>query len=563
MKFCITLLSIITLLSSCATEKKETGPSDNIRLNQVGYYPNATKEFVAVGVEKGKFEVVDDLDNVVLSGDLVAKGEWELSGESVSMGDFSKLQAPGNYRIVIDNNMVSYPFEVRPGIYDAPLKAAIKSYYFQRASMAIAAEYGGDYARAAGHPDDQCTYHPSSGTSDGARNAPGGWYDAGDYGKYVVNAAFSVGQMLNLLEKYPAAVPDGALNIPESGNGTNDLMDELKYELDWLMTMQDDDGGVFFKLTAKTFSGFVMPEAYDLERFIIGKSTTSSLDFAAVMAQASRVFKNADPEWSATSLAAAQNAWTWVQNHPDEPFKNPVDVVTGEYGDTEFSDDFYWAATELYLTTGEDYYLQYLLSNEEPVEHQLTNSWKFFVRNNAFHSLLEHLDVIDEGLSERTKNGQIKLADDILAKISVNPYHIGLGVYEWGSNSDVLNQALILCHAHSLTGDEKYLQGVDRTVDYIFGKNGLGYSFLTGFGDKQVMFPHHRPSGADGITAPVPGFILGGPNGDKQDAEHVQYRFDEPARSFEDVEASYASNEVCINWNAPAVYVLAYIEQVR
>jgi endoglucanase len=563
MKTFVILLSVITLLSACKTAETVSEPSDLIRLNQVGYYPNSTKEFVVVGMSKGKFEVVDELDNTVLSGELTPQGNWALSGETVALGDFSKLQAPGKYAVVVDGKLYSHPFEVNTSIYNAPLNAAVKSYYYQRASIAIETQFGGTYARAAGHPDDQVSYHPSSGKSTGTRNSPGGWYDAGDYGKYVVNAAFSVGQMLNLLEQYPSAVPDGALNIPESGNDKSDLLDELKYELDWLMTMQDEDGGVFFKLTAKTFSAFIMPEAYDLERFIIGKATASSLDFAAVMAQASRVYMDTDPNWSEEALAASKQAYDWASKNPEIYFKNPVDVVTGEYGDTTLTDEFYWASTELYLSTKEDYYLQYLLDNEEPIEHQLTNSWMFFVRNNAFHSLLEHLESIDPALATRTKNGQIKLANDILAKIDKNPYHIGLDIYEWGSNSDMLNQALILCHAHGLTGDDKYLQGVEQTVDYIFCKNALGYSFLTGFGAQQGMFPHHRPSGADGIAIPVPGFILGGPNGDKQDAEHVMYRYEEPARSFEDVEASFASNEVCINWNAPAIYVLGYLEQVR
>jgi endoglucanase len=142
------------------------------------------------------------------------------------------------------------------------------------------------------------------------------------------------------------------------------------------------------------------------------------------------------------------------------------------------------------------------------------------------------------------------------------PYGISIDHFEWGSNSDVLNQAVILCIAHHITGDQKYLDGAVRNTDYIFGKNATGFSFLTGFGSKQVMNPHHRPSGADGAEAPVPGFIVGGPNKYKQDASQVEYASDFPAKSFEDVEPSFASNEVCLNWNAPAVFVLGYLEEV-
>jgi endoglucanase len=121
---------------------------------------------------------------------------------------------------------------------------------------------------------------------------------------------------------------------------------------------------------------------------------------------------------------------------------------------------------------------------------------------------------------------------------------------------------MILCLAHQLSGEQAYLDGAILSVDYIFGKNATGYSFLTGFGSKQVMFPHHRPSGADGVVDPVPGFILGGPNKDKQDGGNVQYSSEFPAKAFEDLQGSYASNEVCLNWNAPAVFVLGYLEQV-
>jgi endoglucanase len=446
------------------------------------------------------------------------------------------------------------------------MDASIKSFYFQRASMALEEQYGGVYQRASGHPDDQCLFHPSTGKTEGTLNSPGGWYDAGDYGKYVVNAALSMGQMLNLLEIFPEAIPDNQLNIPESGNGAGDLLDEMRYELDWVMTMQDEDGGVYHKLTAKNFSGFIMPEAYDLERYIIGKGTAASLDFAAVMAQASRVYFDIDPVFSANALESAEKAWKWAVANPKIPFRNPEDVVTGEYGDDEFGDDFYWAAAELYTSTGKQVYLEALDKYDQPYEHQITNSWKFFVRNTGFHTLLINREKLKDETAKELAGEllakHLALSDEILSKMASIPYGISVDHFEWGSNSDVLNQAMILCIAHHFTGDQKYLDGAIRNTDYIFGKNATGYCFLTGFGSKQVMNPHHRPSGADGIVAPVPGFILGGPNMHKQDRGAVEYASEFPAKSYSDVQASYASNEVCLNWNAPAVFVMGYFEQV-
>lgn len=529
---------------------------EEIRYNQLGYYPDAIKEFVVTDSDASSFKILDSDGTSVFKGKLSEKGHWEASGEKVQEGHFSGLTEPGNYTIELNTGTKSATFEIRTGLYDQALDASIKSFYFQRASMAIEKRYGGIYARKAGHPDNHCLYHASSTHTKGKLNSPGGWYDAGDYGKYIVNAAITVSQMLNLLELNPDAVPSDGLNIPESGNGTADLLDEIRYELDWMLSMQDEDGGVYHKLTALNFGGFIMPEAYDLDRYIIGKGTFSTLAFSATMSQAARVYKNLDADYAAEMQEAAVRAWIWAVDNPDLAYRNPKDVSTGEYGDNEFSDDFYWAAAELYISTGDDVARAYLKNNEQKYWHQITNSWKFFTRNMGFHSLL--INGGDTGLESK----HMKLADQFLENTASIPYGISIDHFEWGSNSDVLNQAMILCIAHHLSGEQKYLDGAIRNTDYIFGKNATGYSFLTGFGSKQVMNPHHRPSGADGIEKPVPGFILGGPNIDRQDSKYVDYPTDFPAKAFADVQPSFASNEVCLNWNAPAVFVLGYLQML-
>jgi endoglucanase len=553
----------IIILAGCHQKEEAKKDSDFIRLNQVGYYPGSVKQFVLADKMASTFVVLDENGEPIVSGNLADNGVWKQSGERVLMGDFSDLTTPGTYTILVDGTLKSHPFHIKKGLYKEPLKAAVKSYYYQRASMSLDKKYAGIYARAAGHPDTDCQYHPSTGHERGTLSSPGGWYDAGDYGKYIGNASLSVGQMLDLAEMFPEAVMDGELNIPESGNGISDLLDELRYELDWMLTMQDKDGGVYHKLTAKKFSGFVMPADYDLERFIIGKGTAATLNYAAVMAQASRVFMKADPAWSDKALAASEKAWKWAVENDSVPFKNPDDVVTGEYGDDIFSDDFYWAAVELYLNTGKVEYEEYMYGFQQPYIHKLTNSWKFFVRNNGFHSLLKNRNKIDLEFAVALVNKHIELADEILSDLNNNPYRIALERYEWGSNSDILNQAMILCYAHHISGEEKYLIGAEQINDYIFGKNATGYSFLTGFGSKKVMNIHHRPSGADGIEDPIPGFIVGGPNDHRQDKSSVNYTSEFPAKAFMDVQDSYASNEVCINWNAPAIFVMGYLEEMR
>lgn len=559
----LSLILAFALFSCNYPQPNKTTISDTIRINQIGYYPNSVKQFVLADQVGEKFELLNQKKEVVFSGKLLNKGKWEASGEEVMTGDFSDFKTIGEYTILVDGKTASYPFEIKENLYQEALHAAMKSYYFQRASMALDEKHGGEFARAVGHADNNCAYHPSTGRTEGVLNSLGGWYDAGDYGKYIVNAALSTGQMLLLAEQYPEAIKDGDLNIPESDNAISDLLDELKYELDWIMTMQDEDGGVYHKLTALGFSGFIMPEDYDLERQIIGKGTAATLNFAAVLAQASRLYENSDPNWSAQALASSKKAWEWALTNDDVAFSNPKDVSTGAYDDDIFDDDFYWAAAELFITTKDQKYQDYLLEHPQVYQHQLTNSWKFFIRNNAFHSLIENANLLNEELAQDLKQSHLQLADGILSQIESNPYQVALERYEWGSNSDVLNQAMILCVAHRISGEEKYLKGAEKINDYIFGKNATAYCFLTGFGSKRVMFPHHRPTGADGIVEPIPGFIVGGPNKDRQDISQVNYESEFPAKSYTDVEESYASNEVCINWNAPAVYVLAYLQENR
>lgn len=561
MKPLLPLLFLFFISCSSSVSVEDHILSEQIRFNQLGYFPSEVKEFVVADLDATSFTIVDGKGKKFSKGSLVDRGRWDISGEHILLGDFSKLKKPGSYFIVLNTGERSASFEISSELYKEALDASIKSFYFQRASMPIDGSYGGHFRRAAGHPDTALSFHPSTGKTEGTLDSPGGWYDAGDYGKYVVNAAITMGQMLNLVELYPGAIADERLNIPESGNGVSDLLDEIAYELNWVLSMQDDDGGAFHKLTAPHFGGFIMPEDYELERLIIGKGTAASLDFAAVMAQASRVYRDIDPVWAEALLLSAEKAWLWSVENPEIYFRNPEGVSTGQYDDILLSDEFYWAAAELYISTGREEFLNYLLENEEPYIHQETNSWKYFIRNMGFHTLLVNRDQIDPDLAASLTKKHLELSDRILQKLDSIPYHVGIDHFEWGSNSDVLNQAMILCLAHQISGKQEYLDGAILSTDYIFGKNATAFCFLTGYGSKQVMFPHHRPSGADGVVDPVPGFILGGPNKDKQDKRYVEYASEFPAKAFEDVQASFASNEVCLNWNAPAVFVLGYLEQ--
>jgi endoglucanase len=439
-----------------------------------------------------------------------------------------------------------------------------KSYYYQRASQALEPQYAGQWSRPAGHADTHVAFHPSSGHSEGFLSSPGGWYDAGDYNKYVVNAGISVAQLLMAYEVAPQVFADGSLNIPESGNGQNDLLDEVKYELDWLKTMQDPaDGGVYVKITSKQFCGMVMPADDNLERWVVGKTTTSALDFAAVMAIASRVYATYDADYATDCLVRAESAWAWAVANPNIRYSNPPDIATGEYGDGEFGDEFFWAAAELAIASSDnatqEFYVHQHFGGYIPVSEP---SWGYVAPLGVI-SLAFAPD--DFGIKSKAVDAVTNFADKSLSQIEKSPNGLPDINFNWGSNSGVANTGVLIMSAYKLTGNEKYLKGAKAVSDYLLGKNVTGYSFITGvkgYAAKSPMNPHHRPSAADGIAEPVPGFLVGGPNGGRNDAgSGVVYPDSRPEACYVDVTESYASNEVAINWNAPAVLFYAFYSE--
>src|SRR5690606_4617446 len=192
-------------------------------------------------------------------------------------------------------------------------------------------------------------------------SAPRGWYDAGDYGKYIVNSGITMWTLLAAWEHYPEFFRNRDAGIPESGNAVPDILDESMWNLQWMLDMQDPaDGGVYHKLTTLQFSGAVMPHEDTADRYVVAKSTAATLDFAAVMAAASRIYAPYEaqfPGLPARMREAAEAAWRWAQANPDLVYRQPDDVSTGAYGDGKLDDEFAWAAAELYVTTGEASYL--------------------------------------------------------------------------------------------------------------------------------------------------------------------------------------------------------------
>jgi len=564
-RFHIPIITLI-LIFSCQSNKVTIIDSETIRINQLGYFNNGVKKFVVVDSEAGSFEVVAQDGSIAFKGQLENKGLWDKSGEQVKLGDFTGLTSEGTYRIELDNGESSYSFRIGKDIMDEVKVATLKSYYLHRISMPIEEQYAGVYHRPLGHTDLARPFHPSTGKREGTLDTPGGWYDAGDYGKYIINAGIATGFMLAAYEQFPEAYQDNGLNIPESGNGIPDILDEMKYEIDWMLTMQDDDGGAFAKVTTLSFGGFVMPHEAPRDRWVIGKSTASSLHIAAVGAMAARIFQPYDEAFAQTCLEAARRGWTWAMKNPEVYYdKNPEDVFTGPYNDEILDEEFFWAAAELYITTQEPEFFENVQLKLGDITFRLEENWRNYVDNIGYYSLLGEASPLDAGQKQQVAQGLIKLADKLAKKHQSIPYQIPVDHFVWGSNSDMLDAAVIFANAYEVTKDQKYLDCAVETFDYILGKNAVGYSFITGFGSKRAMKIHHRPSEADGIVDPYPGFVIGGPNYRLQDKGPLEqagfsYPSELPAKAYIDELPSFASNEICINWNAPCVYMLAFFD---
>jgi len=377
-----------------------------------------------------------------------------------------------------------------------------------------------------------------------------------------------MGTLLSAYEDFPAYYAKLNLNIPESKKPAPDILHEILYNLRWMFTMQDPyDGGVYNKCTNADFDGIVMPGVTKEPRYVVQKGTAATLDFAAVMAQSARIYKKYSdvfPGLADSCLHAAQKAWQWALQHPDMAYNQFLmnrtfepQIITGGYGDRKFTDEWFWAAAELYATTADEEYVETIK--------------KYFPEQFSVPAW-PHVDMLGVYTLFRTDNAQLmpetakskllEMADGFVQSISDNAFSVVMGQsrgdFIWGSSSVAANQGILLIKAYKLTKDKKYLNAALSNVNYLFGQNATGYCFLTGFGTKRVMFPHHRPSEADGIVDPVPGLLSGGPNPGMQD--RCDYDFIEPETTFVDHWCSYASNEIAINWNAPAVYLFNAIE---
>ncbi len=535
-----------------------SGPSQAV-FNQTGYLRESEK-IASVKADDGRdqsFQICSEqTGRSVFDGRLTASSVDTASGDRVALADFSSLNAAGKYQFVAQG-FRSQPFAIGDDVYSNPLMLCMRAFYGQRCGCAV--DLGDGYRYPTCHQAD--AYHPSSGRT-GVLPNHGGWHDAGDYGRYVVNCGITTGTLLWAWELYPRNLRTLSLRIPESGGELPDYLAEIRWNLEWMLSLQDADGGVWHKQTSEQFCGFVMPQDDNLTSYVIGtgsspyKSTCATADLAAVMAIAARCYVEYDAAFAAQCLAAAKRAWNWAVAHPDVVFVNPPGIGTGAYGDAHCGDEILWASAELWRTTGDRQYEQaFLRVQQAPIAPP---SWSNVApMANWTYVLAEQKG--DGATRSRILAHTAAAAQMLLTRRRSSGYGNTLDAtdYFWGSNSVAANQSLLLLIANHLQPNAQFVDAALGNLHYLLGRNCFGVSWVTHVGTNPFLHPHHRPSIADQIAAPWPGLLSGGPNAKPADKVARTLPRQPPMRMWLDDAMAPSLNEVAINWNAPLVFLIA------
>ena len=566
-----------------------------VRVNQVGYLTEGPKHgtFVTEATEPLTWVLKDADGNEVATGTTEPAGVDPTSRQNVHTFDFSEVTEPGeDYTVTIDEE-VSEPFAIGDDLYSSLRTDALAYFYHNRSGIEIDADLvGEEYARPAGHvgvePNQGDTDVPcQEGLCDYRLDVSSGWYDAGDHGKYVVNGGISVAQLMSAYERTLTAgnadgeaLGDGALRVPEQGNGVPDILDEARWELDFLMKMQVPQGEelagmAHHKIHDREWTALPMrPDQDPQPRELHAPSTAATLNLAATGAQCARLFRPYDEEFADRCLTAARTAWEAAQAHPDM-YADPNDGEGGgAYSDDNVTDEFYWAAAELYLTTGEDTYKQAVFGSElhgdtEAVFPRGGLNWGATAGLGALSLATVRGDLTEDELAE--VRAMVLEAADGYAEDSRQaaygvPYAPENNQYVWGSNSQVLNNMVVLATAHDLTGETVYRDAVLHGLDYLLGRNPLNQSYVTGYGERDSHNQHHRfwANQLDpDLPNPAPGSVAGGPNVGLED-EVAQEKLTgcAPAMCYIDDIGSWSTNEITINWNAPLAWVASYVDDL-
>ncbi|WP_030192668.1 glycoside hydrolase family 9 protein [Streptomyces sp. NRRL S-87] len=582
-------LSTNALTVPVAAAGPVTAAGTSIRVNQLGYLPDGPKRATVVSpaTTPVAWQLRDGSGAVAASGTTTVHGSDQASGESTHLVDFGAYAGTGTgFTLVVDGRS-SHPFDVSAALYDGLRADSMSFFYQQRSGIAIDAALAGGaaYARPAGHlgvaPNKGDTSVPcQAGVCDYRLDVRGGWYDAGDHGKYVVNGGISVWEMVNSFERAhrsggDAALGDATLRVPERGNGLPDVLDEARWELEFLLRMQVPAGKpmagmAFHKVHDAQWTALpTRPELDPEQRELHKPSTAATLNLAASAAQCARVYAPYDAAFAARCLDAARRAWTAARANPNVLAPASDSTGGGAYEDADVSDEFYWAAAELLATTGESQYRDAVTSSAhhtEPVD-------AFYWGGTATLGRITLATVPGVALPAddvaRLRGLLTTAADGHLSAMAGQGYAVPLPAtgYVWGSNSSVANNAMVLAVAYELTGQQRYRTGALESLDYLLGRNALDLSYVTGYGERHAQNQHHRfwaHQNDASLPHPPAGSLAGGPNAGLEDpVAREKLQGCAPAACYVDDIGSYSTNEVAVNWNASLAWLSAFAAERR
>lgn len=580
----------------------------SLHLNQVGFLPGAAKRAIIAAPQDAplRWELVDAGGKVVAEGQSAVYGEDPLSGEHVHRVDFSDADETGEGLRIRSTCAESHPFEIGDDVFQRLKYDALRYFYHNRSAEPVTAEHAGGrrWARPVGHETEAVTCR--SGTDDDGNDWPGcdytldvtgGWYDAGDHGKYVVNGGISVWTLMNLFERQRlmerSGLGDSGARIPESGNGIDDVLDEARVEMEFLMRMQappeaiaqvpvgvkrsseklefasiDASGMAHHKVADENWTPLPMPPHLNRERRVLYPvSTAATLNLAATAAQCARVWRGLDDAFAERCLSTAERAYAAARRNPKVYFIANFSG-SGAYGDGDLSDEFFWAAAELFATTGDESYRQALMASPHfagPLDRG--PAWPRVATLGAITLALAPND-LPPGEVARQRERLIAAAERFSGERERTGYYIPYATdrYPWGSNSSILNRAIVLALANDFTGRPHYRDAVVDAMDYLLGRNPLDRSYVSGYGERPFEHPHHRywaQSLDPALPPPPPGALSGGPNSTAP-ADEVAKEIAgscAPQTCWRDDVRAYALNEVAINWNAPLVWVAAFVDE--
>lgn len=530
-----------------------------IHINQVGYKPGSQKYAMISSDEPFSttvtLENIDDSTSVELTVSNAAKDPY--SGDYLLTVDFSQVQTKGRYRLLCKDCEPSPVFEIGDHVYANAARDLFRMFYFMRCGCSLLEKHAGIYKHSCCHSGRVLRY------TDGVMLPPiiGGWHDAGDYGRYTSPGAVAAAHLMYAYELFPTKCP--SLSIPESGNGTPDVLNECRYELEWLLKMQFEDGSASHKLTSERHAGFMMPEEDKSQFVLYMTSTMATADFAAVMALGARLFRRFDASFADRMQSAALRARDYLYSHPEMiGFTNPPGCGTGGYGDRSDTDERMWAFAEIYRLTKDARDLEMLTSLASVESGKTCLGWGQVGGLAGLCILFAPTDTFPEELCLSFRRAFLAQADRLRTIARSNSFRLAmpLDAFGWGSNMVVMDHAATLIVATLLSGKAEYASLAEDNVHYLLGRNPLDRSYITGHGSNPFKNPHNRPTASDGIDEPFPGLVSGGPNAHLMDAacRELIAEGTPPLRCHADVVGSYSTNEIAIYWNSVTALVFAY-----